>query len=231
MEIKKSSKADLDNRRFQGFLIGAIMVLATLFVALEYQWDAADGADYEKLDDIVKELDLAALKAEEERIPLLKQPAKEVPQSAEKIEEVPTEQEPEQAELDQQATAEEQELPVAEDEKPEKAQDIEQRTPDYKTVEQLPEFPGGASELMKWLTKNLKYPKQAQQQKRQGRVVAQFIVNADGSLSDFEIVRSVHPELDSEAMRVLKLMPPWKAGQQDKKPCRTVVCIPIVFKL
>jgi protein TonB len=98
-------------------------------------------------------------------------------------------------------------------------------------VEELPEFPGGASEFMKWLTKNLHYPAQAQQRKLQGKVVAQFIVNKDGSISNIELVKRVDPSLDNEALRVLRLMPRWKAGQQNEKPCRTQVCIPIVFKL
>ena len=85
--------------------------------------------------------------------------------------------------------------------------------------------------MMKWLTRNLRYPNSAQQRKVQGRVVAQFIVNTDGSLSDISIVQPVESTLDREAMRVLRLMPKWKAGQQDGTPCRTMVCIPIVFKL
>ena len=84
---------------------------------------------------------------------------------------------------------------------------------------------------MKWLTKNLHYPSSAQQRKVQGKVVAQFIVNTDGSISDIEIMKSVDASLDREAVRVLRLMPNWKPGQQDAKPCRTQVCIPIVFKL
>ena len=84
---------------------------------------------------------------------------------------------------------------------------------------------------MKWLTKNLRYPPAAQQHKVQGKVVAQFIVNKDGTVSDIEILKPVDPSLDREALRVLRMMPKWKAGMQDAKPCRTQVCIPIVFKL
>ena len=102
---------------------------------------------------------------------------------------------------------------------------------DLKVVEQLPEFPGGAVALMKWLTKNLRYPQNARQRKVQGRVVTQFIVNTDGSLSDLKVVESAEPSLDREALRVLRMMPAWKAGKVDEKPCRTMVCIPIVFKL
>ena len=65
----------------------------------------------------------------------------------------------------------------------------------------------------------------------QGKVLAQFIVNTDGSISDIELLNHVDPSIDREALRVLRMMPRWKAGQQDAKPCRTQVCIPIVFKL
>jgi len=102
---------------------------------------------------------------------------------------------------------------------------------DFRVVEDLPQFPGGAVEFMKWLTKNLKYPPSAQQRKIKGRVVAQFVVNKDGSLSDLQVVQPLEPACDAEVMRVLKTMPQWKAGMMNAKPCRTMVCIPIVFNL
>jgi protein TonB len=84
---------------------------------------------------------------------------------------------------------------------------------------------------MKWLTRNLHYPPSAQQRKVQGRVVAQFTVNRDGSISDLELVQRLDPSCDREALRVLRMMPRWQAGILDAKPCRTRVCIPIIFKL
>ena len=233
METKKSSRADLDNRRTQNFLLGVVVAVAALFVALEYRWDVNDGADYETLDEIVKELDLQALKEEEERIPLIKQPVVEIPTSAEKLNVVDEAEElPEEKPLPPPESNAELKL-VDEMENPEQpnAVDLEDRPLNYQIVEELPEFPGGAVEFMKWLTKNLRYPSRAQQLKVQGKVITQFIVNKDGSVSDIEIVTSVSPDLDREALRVLRMMPKWKAGQQHQQPCRTVVCIPIVFKL
>ena len=233
MEIKNSSKADLDGRRVQGFLMGLILVLTLLFVSLEYDY-TADGSDYDfdALENIVKELDLQALK-EEERIPLIKEQVAEIPQSADKLNVV--EEEP-QVELKDEIAPPEEDVElktVDEVEDPEQptAVDMELNPLNFRVVEELPEFPGGATELMKWLTKNLRYPVAAQQRKAQGKVVAQFIVNADGSVSDIELVTHVDPSLDREALRVLEMMPQWKAGKQDSKPCRTQVCIPIVFKL
>ena len=101
----------------------------------------------------------------------------------------------------------------------------------FRVVEDLPQFPGGAVELMKWLTKNLRYPQQAQKKKIEGKVIVQFIVTADGSMSNLQIIKKLEASCDNEAMRVMRMMPKWKPGVQDGKPCRTMVCIPIVFKL
>ena len=233
MEIKKSAKADLDGRRTQGFFLGAVLVLAVLFVALEYDWTAGDDDyDPEALENIVKEIDLEALK-EEERIPLIKEPVMERPQSAEEFNVV--EEEP-QVELKDEIAPPETDVELKTVDEVEDAEqptvvDMENNPLNFRVVEELPEFPGGAVELMKWLTKNLKYPTSAQQRKVQGKVVAQFIVNIDGSISNIELLTHVDPSLDREALRVVRLMPKWKAGKQDAKPCRTQVCIPIVFKL
>ena len=234
MEIKKSSKADLDGRRVQGFLLGVILVLTMLFVALEYDWEAgADDIDYDALENIVKEIDLEALK-EEERIPLIKEQVVERPQSADEFNVV--EEDPQVELKDEELAPPENDVElktVDEVEDPEQPTvvDMDNNPLNFRVVEELPEFPGGATEFMKWLTKNLRYPASAQQRKVQGKVVAQFIVNKDGSISDIEILKSVEASLDREALRVLRMMPRWKAGQQDAKPCRTQVCIPIVFKL
>ncbi len=101
----------------------------------------------------------------------------------------------------------------------------------FQVVERLPEFPGGMSAFVQWLTKNLKYPLTAQRANRQGTVLVSFIVNKDGSIADRKVVKSVSPELDREALRVLRLMPKWKPGEDHGQPCRTYICIPIVFKL
>lgn len=233
MEIKKSSSADLDKRRWLDFLCGAVLVLVALYVALEYDWAVHDDEfDAEALENIVKELDLEALK-EEERIPLIKEQVVERPQSADKLNIV--DEEPD-VELKDELPPPENDVElktVDEVKDPEQpvAVDLENNPLNFRVVEELPEFPGGAVAFMQWLTKNLRYPPSAQQRGVQGKVLAQFIVNTDGSISDIELLNHVDPSIDREALRVLRMMPRWKAGQQDAKPCRTQVCIPIVFKL
>jgi len=119
-----------------------------------------------------------------------------------------------------------------EDEKALASLDVDPNNPlNFHVVEELPQFPGGAVEFMKWLTKNLQYPKKARELKRQGKVVAVFYVEKDGSVSGIKVTQSLSPECDRETLRVLRMMPKWKPGIQHDEPCRTKVCIPVVFKL
>ena len=101
----------------------------------------------------------------------------------------------------------------------------------FKVVEQMPEYPGGMGELMKFLQRNARYPKEAQEQGKQGRVVVQFVVEKDGSITDAKIAKSVDPQLDAEALRVVNAMPNWTPGKQRGKEVRTYFTIPVTFRL
>lgn len=101
----------------------------------------------------------------------------------------------------------------------------------YETVEQMPEFPGGVVEMTKFLQRNIQYPANAAKNEVEGRVILQFVVEKDGQIGDVKVVRSVDPELDAEAMRVVKSMPNFIPGRQDGKPVAVLYTIPISFKL
>ena len=101
----------------------------------------------------------------------------------------------------------------------------------FNVVEQMPEYPGGMEELMKFLQRNVKYPKEAQEQGKQGRVIVQFVVNKDGSITDAKIAKSVDPQLDAEALRVVNAMPNWTPGKQKGEPVRTRFTLPVTFRL
>lgn len=101
----------------------------------------------------------------------------------------------------------------------------------YNVVEEMPQFPGGVSKLMEFITKNLQYPESAQEQGIQGRVIAQYVVEKDGSVSNIRVIRGVSEELDAEAVRVLKLMPKWTPGKQNGKPVRCRYTIPVQFRI
>ena len=98
-------------------------------------------------------------------------------------------------------------------------------------VEQKPVFPGGQKALMEFLKSNLVYPKAAQDSSIQGRVIVKFTVEKDGSITDVEVVRGVHPALDEEAVRVVSMMPKWKPGTQMGDTVRTKFTLPVLFKI
>ena len=101
----------------------------------------------------------------------------------------------------------------------------------FQVVEEQPMFPGGMQELMTFLQANIRYPKEAQERGLQGRVVVQFVVNKDGSICDEHVVRSVDPQLDAEALRVVRSMPNWTPGKQRGEAVRVRFTIPVSFKL
>lgn len=246
MDVRKTYKADLERRRLSGFLLGLIVALSMCVVALEYTTrDDSSTADRDKLDDLSEDIesmplihrkDMVAAVAPQDRNRILERVKPVETETDVAVDEsVKTDEDVDaakkgngvnvagnerQSETERQTTAL---SPVAVDEN--------DNPLDLRVVEALPEFPGGMVEFMKWLTKTLKYPVLAQQQKIQGRVLVSFIINKDGTLSDAKIVASVSPELDREALRVVRMMPKWKAGEYHGKPCRTYFRIPIVFKL
>lgn len=101
----------------------------------------------------------------------------------------------------------------------------------FEVVEVMPQYPGGTEAMMKYLAANLKYPKKAEDKNIQGRVVVSFIVEADGSISNVHTLRSISPELDAEALRVVKAMPKWKPGKQKGKTVRVKYALPVQFKM
>jgi len=104
--------------------------------------------------------------------------------------------------------------------------------PVFEVVETMPEYPnGGMPGMMEFLSKNIRYPVNAQKNGTQGRVTVQFIVNTDGSISNIGILRRVDPELDGEAVRVISAMPKWKPGMQKGKPVRVKYTVPVMFRL
>ena len=101
----------------------------------------------------------------------------------------------------------------------------------YDVTETMPQFPGGQGVMMKYLAANIKYPASAVKAKKQGRVIVAFVIQKDGSVTNARIVRSVDPELDAEALRIVKAMPNWTPGTQDGKPVNVNYTIPVVFSL
>ena len=101
----------------------------------------------------------------------------------------------------------------------------------FRVVEEMPQFPGGMPEAMKFLAKNIKYPVESQKAKIEGRVIVQFVVKENGKVADIKVMRGVSPELDAEAIRVVGLMPDWIPGKQRGKAVAVKYTMPIMFRL
>lgn len=227
MEIKKSPKADLEGKKTTWLLIGFVLILAVMFVAFEWT-----ERDKQVTTDSGAEMPIF----EEEMVPITEQVEPKQappPPEAPKVEEVlqiaendadVQETTIQSSEDDNQAVEIKYVAPVVEEEEPEEAEI-------FMVVEEMPEFPGGMAECLKFLGKNIKYPTIAQENGVQGRVIVQFVVNQDGSIVDPVVVRSVDPYLDKEALRVIKTMPKWKPGKQRGKAVRVKYTVPVTFKL
>ena len=217
----------MENKKFTWILIGLILVLAGHFVAFEW-------TQYEK-EEVGDIIDAGDIILEEEIIPITMPEKKTVP---------PPPQAVTQAEVlnivEDDAEIEETTIVSAEDqaefveiqddvpivvEEPEKEEEI------FQVVEDDPQFPGGMAELMKFLQKNIKYPPVCQEQGIQGRVIVQFVVNTDGSIVDANVVKSVNPHLDKEALRVVGTMPKWQPGKQRGKAVRVRFTLPVNFRI
>ena len=114
---------------------------------------------------------------------------------------------------------------------PEPPKHVVEETKIFTVVEQMPMFPGGDAALMGYLRDNIHYPTVAAENGVQGRVVVGFVVERDGSITDVNIIRSVDPSLDREAMRVVKSMPRWTPGKQNGSAVRVKYQVPVTFRL
>ena len=236
MEQKKTRRADIDQRRTTGFLLGLVFVLSIFYVSLEWNSvDSDDGIDPIDLDELMHESELVPMSNEEltSRIEE-KQEAPKTEQLHVVDDQVELQPDDVEAAVEGEGDDDEQLLQELqeEDDKALAALNVDPNNPlNFRIVEDLPKYPGGAVEFMKWLTRNLQYPATARARKTQGKVVAVFYVEKDGSVTGINVTQSLSPECDREALRVLRKMPKWEPGIQNDQPCRTKVCIPIVFKL
>ena len=230
MEEKKSRKADLERGWMPRFVLGFVIALTGFLVALFIPYPEDDPLDDPELHEMFSmDEELSSLMRPENELALAPkvepEPAKKlvVKEEEEQEAEVLKDDEPVESDMNSDMSAMDDEI------EPPAPQDDE--VVSFRVVEDLPQFPGGPVEMMKWLQRNLKYPPLMQERKIQGKVLAEFIVNKDGSLTDVKVVKSLNPACDREVLRVLRMMPRWTAGIQNDQPCRTKVCIPIVFKL
>lgn len=230
MEIKKSNKADIEKYRPIAFLLGLMVALSLVLACLEYSTPADDSGDMqEAMDDMAQDMELAPAMDRSEMMAATSAVSKSITEKVKAVDNA------------EKIAAQTSELLVGNGEGQAEDAHVTEALPQtpaslgdslvLTTVEKIPEFPGGIVEFMKWLTANLKYPEAARRDRIEGKVVVSFIINKDGSIASPKIQKSVSPILDNEALRVVKMMPHWKPGISNAKPCRTMFAIPIVFKI
>ena len=243
MEIKKSNNAQLEDKRLTFFLIGLLIAFTLLFVGLQYQRGPQGEEDLtEDFEDLAQDLDMQTPPDQKDMVSaeaMSKAPASEAITQEVK----PTEQQ--QVQKAEKISTTTSQLVIGDGSGVVEGADVKEAAPEtavdnaagqeqpikFTVVQKIPEFPGGWSAFMQWLTKNLKYPESARKNKIQGTVVVSFIVNKDGSIASTKVSTSADPVLDAEALRVMKMMPKWKPGMDRNKVCRTMIAVPVVFKL
>lgn len=245
MEIKKSQNAQLEDKRITFFLLGLLLAFSLLFVGLQYS-NGPQGDDdaAQDMEDLAQDLEMSAPQDQKDMVsaeaaaaaPASKAITQQV-KAAEKAENAP-----------QKISTTTSQLVIGDGSGVVDGANVKEAAPEtavynsnpnalaeapivFTVVQKIPEFPGGWSAYMQWLTKNLKYPPAAQKNKIQGTVVVSFIVNKDGSVANVRVSTSVDPLLDNEALRVMKMMPKWKPGIDKNKVCRTMIAVPVVFAL
>ena len=225
MQIKKSQKASLEDKKLTYVLLGFVFVLSLCYVALE--WTEQEVTKYEVADmDFQFEEEIEIQQTSQETTP---PPPPPPVQEVEVLNVVEDDVETQEIEIN---TEDDKNTEVIIQAPVEVQEEEEEEEVVFVVVEKMPEFPGGQQALFKYLSENVKYPVIAQENGIQGRVICKFVVNKDGKIVDVEVVRSGgDPSLDKEAVRVIKSMPNWKPGQQRGKPVRVKYTVPVNFRL
>ncbi|HEY5593409.1 MAG TPA: energy transducer TonB [Paludibacter sp.] len=226
MDLKKSPKASLEDKKVFFLLIGFVMVLSMVYIGLE--WTKSEVTVYDIANnDFLVEDELDVIQTNQDQTP--PPPPPPAPEVVEVLNVVDNSKETSTIEIntedDKNKIVDVIAAPIAAPVAEEEDQVI------FQVVETMPSFPGGDAELFKFLSSGVKYPVIAQENGIQGRVICQFVVNKDGSIVDVEVVRSVDASLDKEAIRVIKSMPKWSPGKQRGKSVRVKYTLPVNFKL
>lgn len=229
MEIKKSPKADLENKRSTFVLIGLLLALGFTYICFEWTNTEVtvheaidDGGPMEGDDDVPPPTQQEQPQEIKPETPPPAQVAEQVLTVVEDNKQVDT-----KLEIETEDTGKEVEIEqvVLDEEEGEEEEIFDMMKVDKKAV-----FKGGEAALMNYLKNNLEYPQVAIDNNIQGRVFVAFVVEKDGRITQVKVTRGVDPLLDKEAERVVKNMPAWEPAEQRGKPCRARFTLPVLFR-
>ena len=229
MEIKKSEKASMDNKRFLFTEIGMVIDLLIVWGAFSYTSREKKVATLEADQTVVEVEDMVPIT---EETPPPPEAAPKIPILSDQIDIV-----------DDNIKVDDSMFQNIEDsnegfeimdyiESAPEEETIEEEAIPFQLVEEKPSFNGGdANEFSKWVNSRLVYPEIAKENGVQGRVTLQFTVNADGSVSNVKVLRGVDSSLDKEAVRVVSSSPKWKPGKQRDRAVKVTYTFPVIFQL
>ncbi len=227
MEVKKSEKASLGNKRLLFTEIGFVIALLVVYGAFEYSTK----------DKQIKVLEADNIIAEEEEIVITQEtppPPPEMPQIPVLSDDIAIVDDEMQVDDNILNLEDDASLGVEIKEYVEQVEEevIEEEAIPFQLVEEKPSFMGGdANAFSKWVNERLQYPEIAKENGIQGRVMLQFVVGADGKVSNVKVVRGVDPSLDKEAVRVVQSSPTWKPGKQRDRAVKVTYTFPVIFQL
>lgn len=226
MEAKKSKKAAIENQRGSWLLMGLVVALAFMFVSFEWTQHDIRVAALSSDDESIFVTELVPITFPDEKLEPPPPPETKVVDILEIVKnDIEVTDKVSTVAEDMNTTHEIVWIaPVVETETV--VEDII-----HVSVEVMPEFPGGTAALMKYLGSHIKYPTISQETGSQGKVIVQFVVDRDGTISNPEVVRGVDPHLDKEAIRVISSMPKWTPGVQNGKKVRVKYTVPVSFRL
>lgn len=228
MEIKKTPKADLENRRTHFTEIGLVVALLVVWGAFSYSTKEKAVASLGEDTQVVEVEDMVPIT---EETPPPPPEAPKIPVLSDQIDIVEDDIKVDDnfMSLEDDASLGVEIMDYVEEVKEEV---VEEEAIPFQLVEEKPSFNGGdANEFSKWVNSKLQYPEIAKENGVQGRVTLQFTVNPDGSVSNVKVLRGVDSSLDKEAVRVVSMSPKWKPGKQRDRAVKVTYTFPVIFQL
>lgn len=228
MEIKKTPKADLENRRTLYTEIGLVVALLVVWGAFSYSTKEKAVASLGEDTQVVEVEDMVPITQETPPPP---PEAPKIPVLSDQIDIVEDDIKVDDnfMSLEDDANLGVEIMDYVEEVKEEV---VEEEAIPFQLVEEKPSFNGGdANEFSKWVNSKLQYPEIAKENGVQGRVTLQFTVNPDGSVSNVKVLRGVDSSLDKEAVRVVSMSPKWKPGKQRDRAVKVTYTFPVIFQL
>lgn len=230
MEVKKSEKASLENKKLLFLEIGLIVSLLIVYMAFE--WTSSEKQTVEALQETPQLVETEEMVPITQETPPPPPSAPAVPVLADQIDIVDDEIQVDDdlfLNLEDQADMGVQIMDYVETVEEE---EVEEEAIPFMLVEEKPSFMGGdANAFSKWVNERLVYPEIAKENGVQGRVTLQFTVNTDGTVSNVKVLRGVDPSLDKEAVRVVSMSPKWEPGKQRDRAVKVTYTFPVIFQL